>query len=122
MVKKIPKKGFIEERGFKKFISPFKEVIEMRGWKIICEHIPPELVALVREFYANMVGRKETTCYVRGKWVSFHIDKIIQLLKLGKLSTRSKYKKLKKNLDYQKILKVLSVGKREMEGKQEDFL
>ena len=35
------KKGFIGEKGFKQFISPFKEVIEKREWKIICEHMPP---------------------------------------------------------------------------------
>ena len=60
MVKKTLKKGFIGERGFKKFIPPFKEVIEKRGWKIICEHMPLGHAALVREFYDNMVGRKET--------------------------------------------------------------
>ena len=31
MEKKIFKKDFIGERGFKKFISPFKEIIEKRG-------------------------------------------------------------------------------------------
>ena len=113
MVKKILKKGFIGERGFKQFIPPFKEVITNRGWKIICEHMPPGLAALVREFYANMVGRKETTCYVRGKWVSFHRHEINQLLKLGKLSDGSKFKELKKNPDYQKILEVLTAVKEE---------
>ena len=69
MEKKILKKGFVRERGFKKFISPFKEVIEKLGWKILCEHMAHGCAALVREFYANMVGRKGTQCYVRGKWV-----------------------------------------------------
>ena len=31
MEQKILKKDFIGERGFKKFISPFKEIIEKRG-------------------------------------------------------------------------------------------
>ena len=44
----------------KEFISPFKEIIKKRGWKIIGKHMPPERAALVREFYANMVDRKET--------------------------------------------------------------
>ena len=110
MEKKILHKGFICERGFKKFISPFKELIEKRGWKIICEHKPPGRPALVREFYSNMVDRKGTQCYVRGKWVSFHRDEINQLLKLGKLKYESKFNELKKILYYHKILGVLTVG------------
>ena len=113
IVKKILKKGFIEEIGFKQLISPFKEVIEKRLWKIICDHMPLGRVALVREFYANLVGRKDTNCYVRGKWVSFHRNEINQLLKMGKLSDGAKFKKLKDNSDYQKILEVLTGGKGE---------
>ena len=53
-------KDFIGERGFKKFISPFKEIIEKRGWRFICQHLPTGFAALVREFYAYLVERKET--------------------------------------------------------------
>ena len=91
---------FIGERGFNKFISPSKEQIEKRGWETICEHKPPGRVALVREFYSNMVDRKGTQCYVRRKWISFHKDKINQLLKLGKLNDGEKLKKLKENPDF----------------------
>ena len=41
------------------------------GWNLFCEHKPAGFVVLVREFYANLVGKKEKTCYVRGKWISF---------------------------------------------------
>ena len=75
-------------------------MIEKRGWKIICEHMPPGHATLVREFYSNMVGRKETQCYVRGKRVSFHRDEINQLLKLGKLKDDTKFKKQKENPDF----------------------
>ena len=110
MEKKILKKDFIGERGLK---SPFKEIIEKRGWKFICQNLPSRFVALMREFYANLVGRKETQCYVGGKWVSFHRKDINNILKLGKLSDGTKFKELKKNLDYQKIVKVLIDGKEE---------
>ena len=63
-----------------------------------------------------MLGRKETTCYVRGKWVSFHRHEINQLLKLGKMSDGFKFKELKKNLDYQKILEFLTARKWEYKG------
>ena len=37
MQKTLLKKGFIEDRGFKEIISPFKEVIDKRGWTAICQ-------------------------------------------------------------------------------------
>ena len=49
MEKKILKKEFIGERGFKELISPFKEIIKKKGWNIICKHMPPRRAALVRE-------------------------------------------------------------------------
>ena len=68
-------------------------------------------VALVREFYANLVDRKETLCYVRGKWISFHREDINQMLRMGKLSDGAKFIKLKDDPNYQKILEVLIDGK-----------
>ena len=54
------------ERGFGKLISPFSDVIEKRGWGFFCEHKAPRFSALCMEFYANMVGMKEDSVYVRG--------------------------------------------------------
>ena len=71
MEKKILKE-FIRERGFKKSIPHFQKIIEKRGWEFICQHLPYGFVALVREFYKNLVERKETQCFVKEKWVSFH--------------------------------------------------
>ena len=78
--------------------------------------MPPGRATLVREFYANMVGRKETQCYVRGKWISFHKDDIIHLLKLGKLKDGPKFKKLKENPNFKKICELLTVGNGEWKG------
>ena len=33
--KHLMKKGFVEEREFKKLVAPFKEEIERRGWEIM---------------------------------------------------------------------------------------
>ena len=33
-------KGFIRERGFCTFISPFPEIIKKRGWNLFCKHKP----------------------------------------------------------------------------------
>ena len=71
---------------------------------------------MVREFYANLQDRKETKCYVREKWVSFDRHTINHLCGLGKISDGAKFKRLKKNPNYQKILEVLTDGKREWKG------
>ena len=33
--KNLAKKGDVEERGFKKLLSPFKEEVERRGWETV---------------------------------------------------------------------------------------
>ena len=58
--KHLNEKDFIFERGLNKLISPFIKVIEKRG----CEHKAPGFVALVKEFYASMVGMRQKTIYV----------------------------------------------------------
>ena len=40
-------KGFIRERGFGTFISPFAEIIEKRGWSLFCKHKPPGFATVV---------------------------------------------------------------------------
>ena len=64
MEKGLKDRGFIVERGFNELISPFIEMLERRGWKILGEHKSLGLVALVKEFYANMVGEKGKKVYV----------------------------------------------------------
>ena len=68
---KLQHRDFIGERGFNKWISPFKEIIASKGWNLLCEHKALGFVDVVKELYANMVGMKDKTIYVRGKWISF---------------------------------------------------
>ena len=58
MEKGLKVRGFLIERGFNKIISPFIEMLEKRGWQLLGKHKSLGLVALVKEFYANMVGVK----------------------------------------------------------------
>ena len=111
MQKTLFKKGFIGDRGFKEIIPPFKEIIEKTGWIAIFQHLPSGRVVIVREFYANLRDRKETQCFVRGKWVPFDRHTINHMCGLGNISDGAKFKKLKKDLDYQKIHKELTNGK-----------
>ena len=46
-------------------------VIESKGWHLNCEHKALGFVDMVKELYAKMVGMKDKTVYVRGKWISF---------------------------------------------------
>ena len=108
-------KEFVCERGFGKLISPFFEVIEKRDWEFFCEHKAPGFSALAREFYANMVGMKDDSVYVRGVWVPFDDRRINEVLKLRDFKHGSKYKKLLKNPNYEKIVNRLTGG----EGKWE---
>ena len=106
--KTLFEKEFVCERGFGKLISPFSEVIEKRGWGFFCEHKAPGFSALAREFYANMVGMKEDSVYVRGVWVPFGDRRINEMFKLRDLKHGSKYKKLVENPNYEKILNLLT--------------
>ena len=41
-------RGFIIERGFKKVITPFAEMLEKRGWQSLGEHREPGCASLVK--------------------------------------------------------------------------
>ena len=69
-------KGFVGERGFSQLISPFKELIEQRGWGKFCKHYKTGYAAIVREFYSNLVGRKDNSVFVRGVWVPYGAENI----------------------------------------------
>ena len=73
---KLKYKDFIGKRGFSKLISPFLETIKKRGWHLFYEHKAPGFMDVIKEFYSNMLGLREKTCYIRGKWISFSREKI----------------------------------------------
>ena len=109
-------KDFVSERGFGKLISPFSKVVEKRGWGFFCEHKAPGFSALAREFYANMVGMKEDSVYVRGVLAPFGHRQINEMFKLRELKHGSKYKKMVENHNYEKILNMLTAGKGKWEA------
>ena len=61
----------------------------------------------MREFFANLVGKKEKMCYVKGKWISFNREEINKTYNLKERKDGSKFKKLLKDPDHQKIVKLL---------------
>ena len=82
MEKSLKDKGFIVERGFKRLISHFSEMLEKRGWESLGEHKAPSCVTLVKEFFANMVEDEGKKVYVNGRWIDFSKDKINGLFNL----------------------------------------
>ena len=102
---------FIGKRGFSKWISPFQEVIESKAWYLFCEHKTPGFVDVVKELYANMVGMKDKTMYVRGKWRSFSREQIDQTYNLHERKNGLKFKKLVKEPTFHNIVDLLTDGK-----------
>ena len=109
-------KDFVCERGFGKVISLFSEVITKRGWEFFCEHKAPGFSALPREFYANMVGMKDDSVFVRGVWVPFDDRSINEMFKLRDYKHGSKYKKLLESPNYKKMLNLMKEKEKEMEN------
>ena len=46
---KLQHRDFIEERGFNKWISPFQELTESKGWHLFCEHKAHRFVDVVND-------------------------------------------------------------------------
>ena len=107
-------KGFVAGRRFKNLITPFKEMIEKRGWETLYAHRRSGYAAVVREFYSNMVGKKNNTVYVRGVWVPYGAKAINQVYGMAGHKHGSKFKKLLENLDLKKIAEKLTDGKAQL--------
>ena len=107
-------KGFVAERRFRNLITPFKEMIEKRGWKALCTHQRSGYAAVVREFYSNLVGRKDNTVFVRGVWVPYGAKAINQVYGMAGHKHGSKFKKLLENPNLKKIAEKLTDGKAQL--------
>ena len=70
----------------------------------------------MKEFFANMVEEEGKKVYVRGQWIYFCKEKINILFNLKVQKDGSKFKKLLKELEYQKIVDLLTVGKGKWKG------
>ena len=107
-------KGFVAERSFKNPITPFKEMIEKRGWSSLCTHQRSGYAAVVREFYSNLVGKKDNTVFVRGVWVPYGAKAINLVYGMAGHKHGSKFKKLLENPDLKKIAEKLTDGKAQL--------
>ena len=69
---------------------------------------------MVKEFYSNLVGRKDNTLFVRGVWVPYGAKAINEAYGMAGHKHGSKFKKLLENPDFKKIAKKLTDGKAQM--------
>ena len=104
-------KGFVGEREFSQLISPFKELIEQRGWGKFCKHYKTGYADIVREFYSNLLGRKDNSVFVRGVWVPYGAEHINAIYGLEVQKHGSKYKRLADRPNKEKIARRLTDGK-----------
>ena len=104
-------RGFIVERGFNKPISPLFEMLEKRKGQSLDEHKAPGCAAWVKEFFANMVEEKGKKVYVRGKWIDLSKETINEIFNLKVQKDGSKFKRLLKEPEYQKIMSLLTGGR-----------
>ena len=65
----------------------------------------------MKEFYANMVENKDNRMCVRGKWISFIREQIDQTYNLNDRKNGSKFKRLVKEPNFQKVFDLLTDGK-----------
>ena len=107
-------KGFVTERRFRNPITPFKEMIEQRGWEALFAHQKSGYAAVVREFYSNLVGRKDNTVFFRGVWVPYGAKAINEAYRMAGHKHGSKFKKLLENPNFKKIAKKLTDGKAQL--------
>ena len=54
--------------------------------------------------------------YVRGHWIDFRKERINMLFNLKVQKDGSKFKKILKKIDYQKIVDLLTIGKGKLKG------
>ena len=110
--KHYAKKGFVDERRFRNPTTPFKEMIEQRCWEALCAHQKSGYAAVVREFYSNLVGRKDNTVFVRGVWVPYGAKAINEAYRMAGHKHGFKFKKLLENPNRKKIAQKLTDGRR----------
>ena len=66
-----------------------------------------------------MVGMKDKTVYIRGKWISFSREHIDHTYNRNERKNGLKFKKLVNELDFQKIVDLLIDGKGKWNEKKE---
>ena len=73
----------------------------------LCEHPPPGIALVVREFHSNLRLRVGSIVYVQSKWVDLSMTKINQIYNLV---DDKAYRALFQNTDYQQLMRSFTWG------------
>ena len=92
----VKRKKFIKEKGFEHLEDFFKKDIANKGWKELCQPTILTLMAVVREFYANLREQVLKKVWVRGKCVAFDSETINRFYNLPHVDNESYQKILEK--------------------------
>ena len=85
-------------------------MIEQRGWGKFYKHQKSCYTAVVREFYSNLVWRKQNSFFVRGVWVPYGAETINAMYGMEGQKHGSKYKKIADKPNHEKIARRLTEG------------
>ena len=105
------RKGVYRRKGIQSAHLPFQGIDRARGWGKFCKHQKTGYAAVVREFYSNLVGRKENSVFVRGVWVPYGAETINAMYRMEGQKHGSKYKKIAESPDHEKIVRRLTDGR-----------
>ena len=86
-------------------------MIKQRGWGKFCKHYKTGYAAIVREFYSNLIGKKDNSVFVRGVWVPYGAENINAIYGMEGQKHGSKYKRLGDRPNREKIARKLTDGK-----------
>ena len=78
---------------------------------MFCKHKPPGFAAVVGEFYSNMIDMREDSAYVRRVWVLMGHEMINEVLQIKDPNNGSKFKRLLREPNHDKIVDFLTGGK-----------
>ena len=93
---------FVQKCGFPTSNVYFTFMIENKGWTKLCEHPPPGIALVVREFHSNLRFREDLRVYVCGKGVNFDAATINRTYNTGPLF---------QNTYYEMMMRALTKGK-----------
>ena len=81
---------------------------------------PPGFVAVVRQFYSNMIDMREDSFYVRGVWVLIGHERINEVLQIKDPKNGSKFKRLLREPNHDKIVDFLTEGQGKWNSKKKN--
>ena len=111
MEEALCRKEVCRRKGIQPTHLPVQGIDRAKRWGKFCKHQKSGYAAVVREFYSNLVGRKENSVFVRGVWVPYGNETIDAMYGMEGQKHGSKYKKIADRPNREKIARRLTDGK-----------